>query len=157
MCWLMLGSTPRCSPIRKGVGEVLRRGADGALIAYGVTVFLAWEAALLLAERGIEVTVVNARFASPVDRALLAELAKEQPFFVTLEDGSLAGGFGSAVLEAVQDVALHPMRVARLGVPDELCDHSDRKDTMARFGLTPGGVAETVERLLHEKTSRPTW
>jgi 1-deoxy-D-xylulose-5-phosphate synthase len=144
-------------PIVKGRAEVLREGADGALVAYGPMVREAWLAAEMLERRGVGVTVVNARFANPVDGPLLRELAGEQPFLVTLEDAALAGGFGSAVVEALQEEGTPPVRVARLGIPAELCDHSSRRDTMDRLGLTPEGVAETVERLLHEKTSRPAW
>jgi 1-deoxy-D-xylulose-5-phosphate synthase len=114
-------------------------------------------AAELLDARGVRTTVVNARFANPVDVELLSELSAEQPFLVTLEDASLAGGFGSAVMEALHDSGARPVRVKRMGIPAELCDHSARPDTMERLGLTPEGVADTVEQMLHEKTSRPAW
>ncbi len=145
------------APIVKGKAEVLRKGADGALIGYGAMAYTAWQAAEELSERGIEVTVVNARFANPVDRELLVELAATQPFLVTVEEGSLAGGFGSAVLETLSDAGAHPIRVERLGIPDELIDHSAYQDTMVRLGLTPEAISKTVERLLHEHTSRPAW
>jgi 1-deoxy-D-xylulose-5-phosphate synthase len=147
----------RRTPVERGRAEVLREGADGALIAYGAMAFTAWQAAEALAARGVEVTVVNARFANPVDRELLFDLAATQPFLVTLEEGSLAGGFGSAVLETLADQGAPHLRVERLGIPDELIDHSDHQDTMIRLGLTPEAVTETVERLLHEKTSRSAW
>jgi 1-deoxy-D-xylulose-5-phosphate synthase len=120
-------------------------------------VHLAWEAEAELKRRGQRVTVVNARFANPVDRGLLVRLARTQPFLVTLEEASLPGGFGTAVLEALQEEGAPPVRVKRLGIPPELCDHSAREDTLKRLGITPRGVAETAERLLHEKTSHPAW
>ena len=143
--------------LNEGRAEVLREGPDGALIGYGAMAHTAWQAAEALSARGIEVTVVNARFANPVDQELLVELAANQPFLVTLEEGSLAGGFGSAVLEALADADAPNIRVKRLGLPAELIDHSAHHDTMVRLGLTPEAVSETVERLLHEKTSRPAW
>jgi 1-deoxy-D-xylulose-5-phosphate synthase len=150
------GALPR-TPIEKGRAEVIREGADGALVGYGAMAYTAWLAAEELSLRGIEVTVVNARFANPVDRELLLDLAANQPFLVTLEEGSLAGGFGSAVLEALADAGAPKIRVKRLGIPDELVDHSSHRDTMIRLGLTPEAISETVERLLHEKTSRSAW
>jgi len=143
------------TPIERGRAEVIREGDDGALIGYGAMAWLAWQAAEELSRRGIEVTVVNPRFANPVDHELLFELATKQPFLVTIEEGSLAGGFGSAVLESLADAGAPGVRVKRLGIPDELIDHSAHKDTMIRLGLTPEAVTETVERLLHEITSRP--
>jgi 1-deoxy-D-xylulose-5-phosphate synthase len=145
------------TPIEKGRAEVLREGSDGAILGYGAMAYTAWLAAEALSTRGIEVAVINPRFANPVDRELLVELAKTQPFLVTLEEGSLAGGFGSAVLEALADAGAPHVHVKRLGLPNELIDHSAHQDTMVRLGLTPEAVTETVERLLHEKTSRPAW
>ncbi len=145
------------TPIEKGRAEVIREGDDGALIGYGAMAYLAWLAAEKLSRSGIEVTVVNPRFANPVDHELLLKLSRTQPFLVTIEEGSLAGGFGSAVLESLADAGAPGIRVERQGIPNELVDHSAHKDTMIRLGLTPDAVARTVERLLHEKTSRPAW
>jgi len=143
-------------PIVKGKAEVLRTGSDGVLFAYGNMVTTAWEAARILRRGGIRMTVVNARFANPLDRELIRSLSVEQPFMVTLEDGSLAGGFGSGVLEVLEEENAR-IRVKRLGIPGELCDHAAREHTMRRLGLTPEAVAETAERMLHEKTSHPAW
>ncbi|MHC4471064.1 MAG: 1-deoxy-D-xylulose-5-phosphate synthase [Planctomycetota bacterium] len=144
-------------PVEVGRAEVLRNGPDGAILAYGGMVHAAWEATRILRRQGVKPTLVNARFANPVDSELILKLAKKQPFLLTLEDASLPGGFGSAVLEALADGASSAIRVTRLGAPAEMHDHSSRGETLSRLGLTPEGVAETVERLLHEKTSHPTW
>jgi 1-deoxy-D-xylulose-5-phosphate synthase len=101
--------------------------------------------------------VVNGRFASPVDAELLAGLARSQPFLITVEDAALSGGFGSAVLEALEGEGVSGARVIRMGVPAALVDHSSRQISQERFGLTPDGIAERVERLLHEKTSHSAW
>ncbi len=144
-------------PIRKGRAEILRKGPDGAILAYGSMVHTGFEAARLLRRRGIRPTLVNARFAAPVDRELVRELAARHPFLLTLEEGSLPGGFGSAVLEALEGGPGAEVRVVRLGVPPELFDHSPRSETLAGLSLDAAGVAETVERLLREETSHPTW
>ena len=145
------------APIVLGKAEVLRGGEDGAIVAYGAMSYTAWRAAEILAGRGRAVTVVNARFANPVDAELLVELAGSQPFLVTLEEASLPGGFGSAVLEALADAGAPAIRVRRLGVPAEMIDHSAPKDTMARLGLTPEAVADAVEQLCREPSSHPAW
>jgi 1-deoxy-D-xylulose-5-phosphate synthase len=147
----------RRTPIEKGRAELIRKGGDGAILAYGAMVHTAHLTAEILAERGIHLTVVNARFANPVDGDLLLSLAAEQPYLVTLEEGALAGGFGSAVIESLADAGVPSVRVKRLGVPNELIDHAAHKDTMVRLGLTPDALSKTVEGLLHEKTSRPAW
>ncbi len=143
--------------IQLGRAEVVREGADGAIWAYGSMVSVARDAAEALAEKGVQITVVNARFARPLDTALLAEHAAVMPFILTAEEASLPGGFGSAVLEGLEECDAPPVRVKRLGVPAELVDHSARAISHERFNLTAEGMATTVERLLHEKTSHPTW
>jgi 1-deoxy-D-xylulose-5-phosphate synthase len=143
--------------VQMGKAEVLREGPDGAIWAYGSMVAPSMEAAETLAAKGLDVTVVNARFARPIDTGLLREHAGSQPFILTAEEASLPGGFGAAVLEGLEESDAPPVRVRRLGVPAELVDHSARSITHERFNLTPAGVAKTVEQLLHEKTSHPTW
>jgi 1-deoxy-D-xylulose-5-phosphate synthase len=145
------------APIEKGCAEVLRHGPDGTIAAYGHTVWTAWQAAEALERKGISVGVVNARFAAPMDHALFGRLAASTPFIVTIEEAALAGGFGSAVLEALEGSGAPPVRVVRLGVPSEFVDHSDTRETLARLGLDVAGVTATVERLVHEKAGHPTW
>ena len=88
---------------------------------------------------------------------MLREHAAIHPFILTVEEASLPGGFGAAVLEGLEEGDAPLVRVKRMGVPAELVDHSARSITHERFKLTPEGVAETVEQLLREKTSHPTW
>ena len=91
------------SLIAVGTGEMLREGERVALVGYGTGVGKALGAAELLAERGLDVTVADARFAKPLDAALLAQLAAEHDLLVTVEEGVLAGGFGSAVWEELSE------------------------------------------------------
>ena len=97
----------------------------------------------LLQEQGIRATVVNARFLRPLDEALLVPLAKRIGRVVTMEEGCLAGGFGAAVLEALQERdVLVPM--LRLGIPDQLVDHASPDESKQALGLTPPQMAERI-------------
>jgi 1-deoxy-D-xylulose-5-phosphate synthase len=118
----------------------LREGEDLAIVAYGAVVPAALEAAEQLRAAGLEATVVNARFAKPLDVPALEELAARHPVLVTVEDHALAGGFGSAVVEALPGA-----RVQRLGLPDRFVEHGSRDDLLKRYGLSAAGIAEKCE------------
>ena len=109
--------------IEIGTGEVLREGKRVAIVGYGSGVPKALQAAELLAVRGLDVTVADARFAKPIDAALMAQLAAEHELLVTVEEGVLAGGFGSAVWETLNDGGLPMPRILRVGVPDRFVTH----------------------------------
>ena len=148
------------APIEHGKGEILRRGAGAAVLALGNTVDVALDAYDLLAagEFGRSdrlPTVVNARFAKPVDEALLTELAADHELILTLEEHSLAGGFGSAVVETVSDLGL-AVRVQRIGVTDVLVAHDSQPSQRALFGLSAQAVAERLARALdpHQEIHR---
>ncbi|MDQ4071889.1 MAG: 1-deoxy-D-xylulose-5-phosphate synthase [Actinomycetota bacterium] len=140
------------APIEIGRGERLREGERVALIGYGYGVSVALEAARRLeAEHGVEPTVVDARFAKPLDADLMSELAGEHELVVTVEDHVLAGGFGSAVLEALADRdALAETRVLRIGLPDRFVTHGKPALLHEEVGLTPEAVAGRVADVLLE-------
>jgi 1-deoxy-D-xylulose-5-phosphate synthase len=147
---------PHAIPI--GTGEILREGgghAEGggrvALLGYGTGVAKALEAADILAEGGIDATVADARFAKPLDAGLIAQLAAEHDLLVTVEEGVLAGGFGSAVLEAVSDGGL-PGRVLRVGLPDRYVTHGAPKLLHAEVGFTGKRIAERIESAVADRT-----
>jgi len=134
------------SPIRIGTGEILREGSGKVAIAgYGTGVQKALEAADLLAEGGIDVTVADARFAKPLDTGLLAQLAAEHELLVTVEEGVLAGGFGSAVWEALNDGGLHVPRMLRVGLPDRYVTHGKPALLHAEVGYTGKAIAARIE------------
>lgn len=140
------------APIVQGRAEVLRRGQGVALLAYGNTVDIALDAWDILrsrnGERGEGPTVVNMRFAKPLDEALLMELAQTHSNVLTLEEHSLAGGFGSAVVEFVSDHGLD-VSVERIGVPNNaLVQHDSQAKQRALFGLTGEHVAGRVASVL---------
>jgi 1-deoxy-D-xylulose-5-phosphate synthase len=135
-------------PIALGKAEILRAGKRGVLFAYGAMVVPAMEAAHRLAEAGIELTVVNARFAKPVDRGLLEKLIGSHPFLLTIEDHVLQGGFGSAVLEAASEEGADTRKITRLGIPDTFVHHAERPSQLAQCGLHVEGIVGKVCELL---------
>ena len=134
------------APMVLGKAEVLREGSGVAILALGNTVDVALDAHALLAAEGRRPTVVNARFVVPLDEALLLELAATHERFITLEEHSLAGGFGSAVVEFLNDRGLG-VHVERIGVPNVLVQHHSQAAQRAQFGLSAENVAARVRAL----------
>ncbi len=130
-------------PLEIGKGEILRTGDDVLLVAYGSMVYPSMQTAEILHEHGIEATVVNARFAKPLDTELILPLAEKIGRVVTLEEGCLPGGFGSAVAEALLDADIS-VSLTRIGVPDILVDHASPDQSKASLGLTPAQMAERI-------------
>jgi 1-deoxy-D-xylulose-5-phosphate synthase len=131
-------------PVELGRAELLEQGERVALVAYGASVAEARAALRILGGEGIRVTLVNARFAKPVDEGLLARLAASHERIVTVEEGALAGGFGSAVMEAAERAGWDPGMVTRLGVGDRFVAHASREEQLAECGLDSEGVARAV-------------
>lgn len=133
-------------PLPIGKGEILRNGDDILLVGYGTMVQIATQVAEILREHGIEATVINARFVKPLDTDLILPLAQRIGKVVTLEEGCLPGGFGSAVAEALADNdILVPLK--RFGVPDKLVDHAEPSESKADLGLTSPQIAESILKL----------
>jgi 1-deoxy-D-xylulose-5-phosphate synthase len=142
------------SLIAVGTGEVLRHGERVALVGYGTGVGKALGAASLLAERGLDVTVADARFAKPLDAALLAGLAAEHDLLVTVEEGQLAGGFGSAVWEELAGDGGVAPRILRIGLPDRYVTHGAPALLHEEVGFTAESIAARVEAaVLDPRTS----
>jgi 1-deoxy-D-xylulose-5-phosphate synthase len=131
---------PDPKPLPVGRGTLLRDGTDLALVALGRTVAAALEAADRLAARGVAAAVVDARFAKPLDEALLAEVAGRIPLVLTVEDHVLAGGFGSAVLEALAEVA-PDARMRRLGIADRFVEHAEPQEQWQEAGIDAAAIA----------------
>jgi 1-deoxy-D-xylulose-5-phosphate synthase len=131
------------APIVHGRAEVLRRGEDIALLALGNTCDVALDAYDLLPADGPRPTVVNMRFVRPLDEALLLELAQTHKRFITLEEHSLAGGFGSAVVEFASDRDLG-VSIMRIGVPNVLIQHDKQPQQRAGFGLSGDSLAARI-------------
>ena len=133
------------APLVLGKAEVLRRGRDVAILALGNTVDIALDAYALL-DDDAKPTVVNARFVRPLDETLILELAESHGRILTLEEHSLAGGFGSAVVEFANDLRLD-VAVERIGVPGVLVQHNKPDLQRAQFGLSGEHVAARVTAL----------
>ncbi len=132
------------APIVQGRSEVLRRGERVAVFAYGTTVDIALDAYDQIASAGgPKPTIVNARFAKPLDESLILELAETHDRFITLEEHSLAGGYGSAVVEFVVDRGLG-VRVERIGVPNILVHQSTQAKQRALVGLSADNLAARI-------------
>jgi 1-deoxy-D-xylulose-5-phosphate synthase len=113
------------------------------MIAYGSMVHPTLQAAQLLNEHGISATVINARFAKPLDTELFAPLARKIGKVVTVEEGCLMGGFGSAIAESLMDLNV-VVPIKRIGVPDILVEHATPDESLASLGLTSDKIADTV-------------
>jgi 1-deoxy-D-xylulose-5-phosphate synthase len=134
------------APLAIGTGEVLREGERVALLGYGSGVGKAIEAADLLADRGLHVTVADARFAKPLDADLAGRLAEEHDLLVTVEEGVLAGGFGSGVWEALNERGLDgAARLLRVGLPDRYVTHGKPALLHAEVGFTGRAIAQRIE------------
>lgn len=142
-------------PLPIGKGEILRNGDDLLMMGYGSMVYTAMQAAEMLGEHGIEATVINARFAKPLDTELILPLAQRIGRVVTLEEGCLIGGFGSGVAEALSDGdVLVPVK--RFGVPDQLVDHAKPDEAKADLGLTGAQIAEQIREAFFSQQQQPS-
>jgi len=136
----------QCSPVERGKAEILREGRDALIVAYGSMVLRAMEAARLLEQDGFDIGVVNARFAKPLDEDTILGLIEKSPVTVTVEEGALAGGFGSAVLESVAARGPNAARICRLSIPDQYIEHGLREELLGMLGLDPAGIASSVKQ-----------
>ncbi|MDQ7779527.1 MAG: 1-deoxy-D-xylulose-5-phosphate synthase [Planctomycetota bacterium] len=127
-----------------GKAEMLVKGPDGAIIALGSMVYPGLRAVTRLASEGVRLTLVDARFAKPVDTELFARLCKELPFVITVEEHALAGGFGSAVAEAVRGAGGDTSKLYALGVPDAFVEHGPRAVLLRKLGLDTEGIARAA-------------
>jgi 1-deoxy-D-xylulose-5-phosphate synthase len=134
-----------------GLGEIVAEGNDLAIVAIGVTVQPALKAAALLKERGIAAGVINARFVKPLDRELILAEARRTGCIVTVEENALQGGFGSAVLELLEEERITHVRLKRLGIPDRFIGHGSQAQLRKDLGLDAEGIAAAVEAFLAAK------
>lgn len=135
------------TPIELGKSEVLRWGRDGMIVVCGPLLATCIEAADRLAEDGFDIGLINARFVKPLDTQTILRAVAESPFVVTVEEGVLMGGFGSAVLEAACDAHLDTSRVRRLGIPDHFIEIGRRNELLADLGLHSEGIAKTCRQM----------
>ena len=138
------------APIQKGCAEVLAEGTEVALFAIGSMVETAWQVRKKLAEKGIRVTVVNARFAMPLDKNCLRKLAESHPLLVTMEENVASGGFGEHVAAFLEEEALHT-KVLRIAIPDCFVEHGSVGELKKALGLDADSVTEKILAELPEE------
>jgi 1-deoxy-D-xylulose-5-phosphate synthase len=131
-----------------GKAEVLRQGKDLILLAVGSTVKAALEAASRLQSQGVEATVVNVRFLKPLDSELICSLAVDCPRLISVEENALQGGFGSAVLELLEEKGITGVEVKRLGIPDVFVEHGPQEFLRHKYGIDAESIVRAAEELL---------
>jgi len=135
------------SKIRLGESELIREGHDGTILAYGALLDQALAAAELL-EGELSIAVVNARFAKPIDHAMVRRAFTTGAFVITVEEAAVMGGFGTAVLESACEQGLDTRKLRRLGIPDEFIEHGNRDALLAQCGLGPNNIADACRQAI---------
>jgi 1-deoxy-D-xylulose-5-phosphate synthase len=130
------------APIELGRAEVLNWGRDGVILCCGALLGECQQAARQLQAQGLDVGVVNSRFVKPLDSAVIERGLGQGGFVVTVEEGCLMGGYGSAVLETAIDAGWDVRRIRRLGLPDRFIEHGERQALLADVGLDADGIAQ---------------
>ncbi len=143
-----------CPPFELGISRVLREGRDGTFLCYGVMVEPALAAADKLAEEGLQVAVVNARFAKPLDAAQISRRIASSKPVVVVEDHVVAGGFGSAVLELAAQRGLDAAKVQLMGLPDRFIPHASRAEQLLEAQLDVGHLVAAMKAMMPVARSR---
>jgi len=136
-----------------GKGEILRLGEDVAIIAIGSVVAPAVKAAQELASSGVEVTVFNARFAKPLDKELITDIASRTKRIITVEENALNGGFGSSVTGLLRESGMGDIQIRSLGIPDEFVEQGSQTELRARYSLDAKGIKQQVLKMLSDRDS----
>jgi 1-deoxy-D-xylulose-5-phosphate synthase len=134
----------RLTPVDIGTWEVLREGKDAVLLAVGSMVHQALEAAAALSEKSVEVSVVNCRYVKPLDEDILGQMAARHDLLVTVEENVLAGGFGAAVLEYLEQKGAWGRRAVRMGLPDCFIEHGGRDALLDGLDLSARGICDRI-------------
>jgi 1-deoxy-D-xylulose-5-phosphate synthase len=142
---------PEVLPV--GKAEVLADGSDVAILGLGPMTAMAWELAGRLERDGYSAAVINPRFIKPLDRDMLADYTRRVTAFVTFEDHVKMGGFGSAVLEALEEIG-SAVPVVRIGWPDQFIEHGKIDDLRAKYGLTVDEAQRQIVPLLARRQRR---
>lgn len=135
-----------------GQAEILRTGEDGVILAVGAMVYPACAAANTLAAEGIDLAVVNARFIKPLDRDLILSLVRSMGKKIfTVEENTLLGGFGTAVLEMLEEAGMDRAQVVRFGYPDQFIEQGEQPELRKMHGLDAAGIAAGIRKALGKK------
>ncbi len=143
----VLSLTHPSAEIRLGESELIREGSDGTILAYGAMLDQALAAAELL-EGELNIAVVNARFAKPIDQAMVRNAFANGSFVITIEEAAVMGGFGTAVLESACEQGFDTRKLRRLGIPDQFIEHGNRDTLLAQCGLGPNNIADACRQAM---------
>ena len=138
------------APVEVGQAEVFDWGRDGTFVAFGSLLSVCVDAAKQLQAEGLDVGVINARFAKPLDADTILRAVEETAFVITIEESTLTGGFGSAVLEAASAAGVRTDSIRCLGIPDRFVEHGERPELLADLGLDVDGLM-TVARAMADR------
>ncbi len=127
-----------------GQGRMLRPGADVAILALGAAVAPSLQAAQMLSQAGIECAVADARFAKPLDSALIEKLARETHRVVTVEENAMVGGFGTSVSSLMQQAKVKDVQLVSIALPDEFIEHGPQELLRSNFNLDSSGIAQRI-------------
>ena len=141
---------PEC-PVTLGKSEVWRCGEDGMFIAFGALFPTCVRAADRLREEGLDVGVINARFAKPIDQDVILRALEQSGFVLTVEENTVCGGFGSAVLEAANAAGVETSHLKCLGIPDRFIEHGEREELLTEIGLDLDGLVASA-MAMHERS-----
>ena len=142
------------SPVEIGKSEIYQWGKDGMFVVFGSLFADCVAAAEQLRAEGLDVGVINARFAKPLDADTILRFVRECPFVITVEESTLVGGFGSAVLEAASDAGLNTSTITRLGIPDRFIEHGERGDLLDSLNLSADGLARVARNCSSDSDAR---
>ena len=133
-------------PIELGKSETMKTGSQGVIVCAGTPLKDCLDAADVLAAEGISVSVINARFVKPMDMDMVSRCLTDYDFVITVEEAMLMGGFGSAFLEAANELRLPTAKVSRIGIPDRYIEHGDRAELLAELKLDAAGIADVCRQ-----------
>ncbi len=140
------------TPVELGRSEVYEWGADGMFVVFGSLFADCVQAAQRLRADGLDVGVINARFAKPLDTATILRAVEESACVITVEESALAGGFGSAVLEAANQASVGTDNIRCLGIPDQFVEHGDRGELLTQLGLDVDGLIAAVHSMTAKRS-----
>jgi 1-deoxy-D-xylulose-5-phosphate synthase len=142
-------------PLPIGKAEVITDGNDLLILAIGKTVQDAIEARKTLFAEDIAATVVNCRFVKPLDAELIGSLAQKIPAVITVEENIRQGGFGSAVLECLNDLDVTGFALKRIGIPDTFVEHGSQSQLRSQYGINAATIVQTAKKLLQSRQTTP--
>jgi 1-deoxy-D-xylulose-5-phosphate synthase len=137
-------------PVEIGKAELLVEGRDVLILAIGRTVYDALDAAGRLKNQQVSASVVNCRFVKPLDAEVICDLASKIPRIITIEENVLQGGFGSAVLECLNDHGVSGYTLKRLGIPDTFVEHGSQSRLRTKYGIDADAIVKAATQLLRD-------